>query len=143
MFVYAPLLGWLADSRFGNFKVFKFGDTILFISVLMSSISEILSLGNIPLWSFVLIKVIASITSSLGFTSCIVAALQLGLDQMPDASSSNIASFVNWFAFSVCFGVWTCDSLWLILDECVNEFNDENGLILPLFSLFPVICMSI
>ncbi len=42
----------------------------------------------------------------LGVSACIVTALQLGLDQMPDALSDNIISFIKWFIFSALFGSW-------------------------------------
>ncbi len=38
--------------------------------------------------------------------ACFVTSLQLGLDQMPHASSSNITSFIAWFVFSMYAGVW-------------------------------------
>ena len=33
-----------------------------------------------------------------------ITSLQLGLDQMPDASSSNITSFVAWYVFTLTVG---------------------------------------
>ena len=35
MFVSAPLSGWLADAKFGNYKVFRVGAVLLFISAVM------------------------------------------------------------------------------------------------------------
>ena len=139
VFVFAPLVGWLADSKFGNFKMFRIGVFLLFLAVLTDSICTILR-ESVPFWSFILISVISTLTSSLGTTACVLAALQLGLDQMPDASSSNCTSFINWFCFSIGLGLWLCDSLWFVLDYCV--IFRENWEV-QLFSLLPVICMSI
>ncbi len=47
-----------------------------------------------------------------------MTALQLGLDQMPDASSSNISSFISWFVFSIFLGCWIAD--WL------NTLNNQR-----------------
>ena len=44
--------------------------------------------------------------SIVAVVACYVTSLQLGMDQMPDASSSNITSFISWFAFSIYAGVW-------------------------------------
>ncbi len=41
----------------------------------------------------------------VGITACFVTIVQLGLDQMPDASSANITSFTVWFVFAVILGV--------------------------------------
>ena len=37
----------------------------------------------------------------IGFCACFVTALPLGLDQMPDASSSSITSYITWFVSTV------------------------------------------
>ena len=38
---------------------------------------------------------------AVGAFACFITALPLGLDQMPDASSSNISSYVAWFVCSM------------------------------------------
>ncbi len=48
----------------------------------------------------------AVLVAYLGVSACTVTALQLGLNQMPDASSDNIISLIEWFIFSAIFGVW-------------------------------------
>ena len=40
----APLLGWLANAKFGNYKVFKFGAVLLFVSTVMNRLILILEL---------------------------------------------------------------------------------------------------
>ena len=94
-FVCAPLFGWLADARFGNYSVFRAGATLLFLyTVLRCSLfitEALLSNSN-----HILIWIRYCIDSSLfvfGACACLVTALPLGLDQMPDASSSSIASY--------------------------------------------------
>ena len=42
----------------------------------------------------------------IGIACFIVTGFQLGLDQMPDASSSDITSFIAWFVFCLCAGCW-------------------------------------
>ena len=141
---FAPLAGWLADSKFGNFRVFKFGAVLLLLSVLTISICTML-LQNFPSWSLRLSGAVVLIPYSLGFvgfTACTVTSLQLGLDQMPDASSSNITSFTKWFAFSICLGMWISDSVWsLFSNYCFSgpEATDHG----QVFSLLPVLSMSI
>ena len=140
---FAPLAGWLADSKFGNFKVFKFGAFLLLLSVLMTSVCTLLIM-NIRPWAFVLSCTVVPIAYSLwlvGLTACLVTALQLGLDQMPDASAANVISFINWFYFSFSLGLWIYDSLWVVLKECIiSDLEQTNTQVL---SLLPVLSMSI
>ena len=41
-FVSAPLSGWLADAKHGNYKVFRFGVVLLFISAVINCLFLIL-----------------------------------------------------------------------------------------------------
>ena len=138
---FAPLAGWLADSKFGNFKVFKFGAFLLLLSILMASVCTLL-ITNIHPWAFVLSSAIVPIAYSLwlvGITASLVTALQLGLDQMPDASAKNIISFISWFFFSFGLGIWMYDSLWNLGKNCI--FSDQ--IFTQVLSLLPVLSMSI
>ena len=42
IFVTAPLSGWLADAKFGNFKVFQVGAVLLFIFTVVNCLLMIL-----------------------------------------------------------------------------------------------------
>ena len=140
---FAPLAGWLADSKFGNFKAFKFGAVLLLLSVLISSMCTIL-ITNINSWASVLSSAVVPIAYTLwlvGLAACLVTALQLGLDQMPDASTMNKISFINWFYFSFSLGLWIYDSLWVVLKECI--ISDLEQTIPQVLSLLPVLSMSI
>ena len=106
---FAPLTGWLADSKFGNFKAFKFGAVLLLLSVLISSMCTIL-ITNINSWASVLSSAVVPIAYTLwlvGLAACLVTALQLGLDQMPDASTMNKISFIKLVLFLL--QPWTMD----------------------------------
>ncbi len=62
----------------------------------------------------------------LGVSACAVTALQLGLDQMPDASSDNIISFIKWFIFSALFGVWISEIIINSTVSCAFVDPDNN-----------------
>ena len=107
--VSAPLLGWLADAKFGNYIVFKIGAVLLFISAVMNCsflISEAWETNPVLKW------IHRSLGGSLlvvGGCACLVTSLPLGLDQMPDASSSNITSYIAWFVCILCSGGFVFD----------------------------------
>ncbi len=106
--VLVPLSGWLADAQYGNFKVFQSGVVLLFISAVLSCICAILSAGGErnSIAIFILI-VVASLAFYLGASASAITAFQLGIDQMLDASSNNIISFIKWFCFSILLGTWS------------------------------------
>ena len=69
--------------------------------------------------------------------ACLVTLLQLGLDQMPDASSSSITSFISWFIFSIFAGIW-------ISTLSIHFYSNKtlSILIFQLYSLVPPFCMT-
>ena len=103
------LCGWLADARFGKYRVFKTGSVVLFSAEVMLCLCPLVFSNKLV--PPVVIVVIARIVLGLGvisMASCIVTSLQLGLDQMPDASAANItiASFPGLFVVSsLAFGL--------------------------------------
>ena len=92
-----PISGWLADSRFGNFKVFRVGCKLLFLGSVLSCVSMLVVANLSSQVSFIAGTVIGIVSQLLSFSGCsasLVTVFQLGLDQMPDASSTGITSFI-------------------------------------------------
>ena len=148
--VCAPLSGWLADARLGNYRVFKTGFIFLFFASVMACVG-VLVLENLPTnnnrVSFIGSVVIVTMVyffSSVGSAACLVTSLQLGLDQMPDASTANITSFIAWFVCGVFAGVWVRDVSYHIFPYCFESSSDKDCTIFKqIYSLFPVLCMAI
>ena len=139
-----PLLGWLADAKLGNYRVFKFNCFLLLTGTIFCSIHTLYfpMLNSIALrYTSAVIVVLAYAVGAAVIAVCIMTALQLGLDQMPDASSTNISSFISWFGFSITFGSWISNWVSNTFVYCVPKIDDS--LKMQLFSLFPVICMVI
>ncbi len=135
-----PIAGWLADIRYGNFKVFRFGALLFFVSTVLTCIFMIIKEEGVhPTVTRVAITA-AVLGAYLGFSACALTALQLGLDQMPDASSDNIISFIKWFIFSALFGVWISEIIVLSIVSCASVKCDNKFIF---FSLYPVLAMSI
>ena len=141
-FVSAPLSGWLADAKFGNYKVFSVGAVLLFIATVLNCLFMILETQNL--------KINSSLTwihlcfsyglLVLGVCACIVTALPLGLDQMPDASSSNIESYIAWFVCSICIGSFIGEGLEYIGRKCIDEAMYTSYTLI--LALLLVICMT-
>ena len=123
IFICTPLIGWLADAKFGNFKVFKVGTILVFVAATFGQIGiEIITefqsipkgIKEVYIETYKLIGIIGTTTGS-------VTSLQLGLNQMPDASDDNIASFIVWYLFSISTGLWISDTLPNTLHNCIND----------------------
>ena len=136
------LSGLLADRRFGNYKVARFGLVVSFIGTLSISICVCLDLELKNLYIATIFFPIVSTLTVLGLASFLITSLQLGLDQMPDASSANITSFVAWFVFSLFAGIWISNILYDIQWHCINYgLKDSN--VVQIWSIFPSLCVGI
>ncbi len=141
-----PLLGWLADAKLGNYRVFKLNCFFLLIVTIYGCIQTL----YFPMLNSNALRstnaFIVALLSGMGLLSnavCIMTALQLGLDQMPDASSTNVSSFISWFVFSIFLGCWIADWLSNTLFYCMNLSTISGISKVQLFSLFPVLCLVI
>ena len=108
IFVSAPLSGWLADAKFGNYKVFRAGAVLLFISTVINCLflileALVLKKNYVPVLRWTHLYIGGSLFV-VGGCACSVTALPLGLDQMPDASSASITSYIAWFVCNIYFG---------------------------------------
>ncbi len=138
-----PLLGWLADAKLGNYRVFKVNSYFTLAAVIFASLHILYfpMLNSIALqYTSEVVLVLVHAVGVASILVCITTALQLGLDQMPDASSTNISSFISWFVFSIIFGFWIPKLLSNSLLYCTS-MSERNKV--ELFSLFPVTCMVI
>ena len=136
--VSAPLSGWLADAKFGNYKVFIVGAVLLFISTVMNClllILEELVWENNCVLKWTGLCLFGSLFVA-GVCACFVTALPLGLDQMPDASSSSITSYIAWFVCILFFGLFLSHVFRYIT-------NDISGSIYLVLALTSTLCFGI
>ena len=63
---------------------------------------------------------------------------QLGLNQMPDASSQNIMSYIAWYCITLFFGFWMSNVVCEVLTHCTDSI-----LTMQIAGLLPVLCMCV
>ena len=146
VYIIIPLLGWLADAKLGNYRVFKiscFSLVVASITICINILCDTKMNFSALQYTREVIVVLAYAVSAASIAVCIITALQLGLDQMPDASSTNISSFISWFVFSLFFGGWIADWLSNTLLHCISSLTINDIHKVQLFSLFPVLCLVI
>ena len=135
--VAALLFGRLADFKYGNYRIFKTGSLILFATAVLYCLISIvvLSLHISGIVIFILLALLYGI-AIFGVFVCYSVILQLGLDQMPDASSDNITSYIFWYSGSIVGGVWIGNAIYLLLTNCISHISSES--IEMVISLVPV-----
>ena len=144
--VSALLSGWLADAWFGNYYVTKTGVVLLFIATILECVIYIsmhLVQFKCPQDLIIAMITVTNCIGYIGYGNCIVTLLQLGLDQMPDASSANITSYIAWYVFSIYAGVWLIDGLDFIPLTCLGLHHSTFSEYVLVRSLLPVLCMVI
>ncbi len=109
---------------------------ILVVQFLTTLSFSIYTLIPVSIQNRYVIEIIYCFIGSL-FSICLAASsitsLQLGLDQMPDASSSSISSFIVWFIFSLLSSYWLGE---ILTSLCTNDN-------VQLSTLIPVVCSSL
>ena len=155
----APLAGWLADVKLGNYPVFRIGSILLFLGSILGCSVCLLVLENVGelnglvrIFSGAIAPTIVYTLVSIGVLSCLVTALQLGLDQMPDASAANISSFIAWFVCSFFLGLWFAEAVFFIPSFCtrnivalqdLNMLLNSDKTLAQLTTLVPVLYTAV
>ena len=96
LFFLYPVFGMVADVRFGRFKVMTIGTWITWIGAVSVAIysASIEFIGSISLVTLL------QLVQQTGAGICQANSLQFGIDQLQDASSEQLSSFVYWYIWS-------------------------------------------
>ncbi len=106
-----PIAGFLADVYVGRYGVIKYSMLITWLAAILYVVALILVAVTKIEW-FVMVALGAGLFSFAAFQ---VNALQLGMDQLVDASSSDISSYVSWFAWAY----FVADVIAMFSQNCV------------------------
>ena len=129
--VLMPLAGWLADVRFGRYRVITLSVWMMWVS------SVLLTVGFIVAQLFEPYKHIDSKVSvamlflmGIGFSGFQANIVQFGVDQLHDASTVEITSFIAWYAatflsgrFSLYFNLICVHDKYALLGPLVVNFH--------------------
>ena len=133
-----PISGWLADAKFGMYKVLKAGLVLVYIGSVFHCVLALVRERLNETVGIVCLYIIL-IVVFLGYSAFLCTSAQLGLDQMPDASSQNISCFLAWYIFSLLAGMW----LSYLLRNAQNGCNLlSSSTFVQISSFVPVFCMS-
>ena len=89
--------GWLADVYFERYKVLRWSIIIMWISSLLLTTTYVLE-EIVTFTNYYQLVFLASM--GIGFGMFQVNIIQFGIDQLTDASTDEIVSFINWYVWS-------------------------------------------
>ena len=104
----------------------------------MISVSILVASNQISLITIEILCPISYFFMIHGTGACFVTLFQLGLDQMPDASSAGIISYIMLFFTASITGAWLSEALFVRLIFCA-----PRELFVQIVSLLPVLCMCV
>ena len=123
-----PIAGWSVDVRFGRYKVLSCSLWIMWISSILLTMTLVVS--EVTAFKHEDIPIVALlIPLAIGYGGFQATNVQFGIDQLHDASTPQLKSFVAWYS-------WTFLASGLVVDyiaKCV-----QNKLVMQL-----VICCNL
>ena len=138
MFLPFPIAGWLADAKYGRYKVINISIWLMWYGLLALVIGLLLLFPNsyqcntaIAILSGILLS-ISLVLFSFGVAGFLPNILPFIIDQLSEASSSWVSSYVRWYSWAQFFGC-------LIGIFPVSVYNAEQ---LPLL-ISAVVCFGV
>ena len=121
-----PVAGWLADARVGRYKVIRCSIWIMWSATVLVTVSSVIAQlieGYSSINSKIQLLLYAFI--AIGFGGYGANIIQFGMDQLHDASTTEITSFIVWY-------VWTAMSGGIVLDIITACLSVQYMAIRPL-----------
>ena len=98
----APVIGWLADVKFGRYRVIKFVSMASFLSSVLLFFALITGIGVSTLSNSLL--TVATLIVNIGATCYMAAMLPFLTDQIIGATSDELGTVVHWYFWAGRFG---------------------------------------
>ena len=113
-----PFAGWLADVYLGRYRVIRWSMWIMWVASVLATVSSVMAQAVNSYQHFhSYISLALLIIASVGLGGYWANVIQFGLDQLQDASTTEITAFISWF-------MWTYISGGIILSyayACVKK----------------------
>lgn len=160
-----PIGGWLADAHFGRYSVVYCGMWTMWVGAVLSTLTLFLSKINHVFAEHgdVWVSWLSTVIMGAGFGAFQSNIVQFGIDQLLEASSTEITNFITWFTTTIILSgiitrfstdctpdyvgvlvVATCLSIALCSNFLLNQYLVKEHLIQnPLSTIWNVIKYSI
>ena len=136
---FAPLIGWLADVRFGRYDVIKFGSIVSFLASILYYFAMFAGESASTL-STVLYSV-AYVIVSFQFISYEAAMLPFLTDQIIGAASDDLSAVIRWYVWVQCLGA--CLSNFFTCFSTMGNFETVYVFAIPLAVIIISDCLKV
>ena len=95
-----PIAGWLADIYFGRYKVIHWSMVTMWVTFVLATANLVIEQLVVYSYSVVVkryVNGVLMIIAAVGFSGFLVNVTHFGIDQLHDASTDEITSFISWF----------------------------------------------
>ena len=124
-----PLLGWMADVYFTRYKFVL----LSFISMILGNV--VLAIAAVSIMMFPKIRLVLYSIPALYIFICFTGiglfestAIQFGMDQMLEASSDKLSTFIHWYYWSSKLGIlviiYIGYAVMLYFQNCIIAINE-------------------
>ena len=138
MIFISPIAGWLADVHFGRYKVLKWSIWVMWSSCMLLTMNTVVAKMVNNYKHSAIFEVAMFVLMEVGLVGYISNIIQFSMDQLPDASTEAIVSFIRWIT-------WTFFSSGATLNYalfCVDKKYELIGLLVVCTSLTLAVCLD-
>ena len=144
-FVFSIVPGWLADTRYGRYRVVRFGLVLMWLGSCVLAVFGLVTISRDfdSNWKSIIVfslNYIGSLIAFAGFACFFTNVLQCGIEQMPDASSENITAYIAWFVYVVGAGTWVSIIISTASAFCLDRELYSLLYCIPLIPLSLALC---
>ena len=119
-----PFSGWLADVYFGRYKVMCWSMWSMWIASVLAAVSSVVAqMVNSYQHFHTSISLALLIIASAGLGGYWANVIQFGLDQLQDASTTEITAFISWFMWTYMSGANTLNYVYTCIKKEYHIFG--------------------
>ena len=115
-----PIGGWLADAYLGRYRVIRYGMWTMWFGALLNGLSLVIGkvIETYGTYADPWVSLFSKVVMGLGLGAFQANIVQFGLDQLIDASSTEITSFIMWYTLTI----FTSSVTMKFSSSCVPEY---------------------
>ena len=113
-----PIAGWLADARIGRYRVIRCSIWIMWIATVLATASLVMAQLVDEYFNInTKILIVPLSLAAIGLGGYQANIIQFGLDQLYDASTTEIKSFIVWYAWTLLSSNFIADYIFACLSN--------------------------
>ena len=130
------IAGWLADVRIGRYKMIRFSMWAMWITYTLATACDVTA-NLVTSYAITYITEALLILATMGLALFQANILQFGIDQLPDASTDEIVSFIIWYVWTIIATGFTAQ----IVFDCLPKDYEMLKMIVMCVYLSAALCL--